>query len=540
MRLRTCVDPEGHFMVGIHQPGFVVDNFRENTIVESLGKLSSGQDIDNRGNFPDSQVSEPSADTIYEITNPFGFRGTSFINTAWAEKHAGNPESVKIPCAQPCSFTDSLDSNLPESEKISFLASLPRPLKLALAQVSTDPKDLVALAKQSCAMIFDPATGSPTGMEFIPVQDKNPTQAKPVPKIHDHELFEILVNNPYLPDSYKNVLVLRPGIQGSSEIVGEYASENTSSHVFEYLRRNSYIPWGHFASNMANDAVRYRAGDLTSADMTGLRHLYYQRIYARMARALQMEVPQGKCMACDTLESFRVAILDRLQDPSCPAPFFDASLWGWNFGFGSSQSGHRLHASHQMIHQQNAMIPASIVDEQGKDYLPFSCGDLITEFIDEFYRTHKIPFFQAYLSAIRSNVRTDGRGHDLANSLIVHEDSCVILFVPKAQVSEWQLCLMTKTPCPNILFADTAMRTSLDQGILRAVQILEALGANMVTAIEWSGRMGAAVHAQQHLMYDFIPRLPYAPPTFSEAQMRSIIGCYPEDFALACRNALSI
>jgi hypothetical protein len=40
-------------------------------------------------------------------------------------------------------------------------------------------------------------------------------------------------------------------------------------------------------------------------------------------------------------------------------------------------------------------------------------------------------------------------------------------------------------------------------------------------------------------VYAFIPRLPYAPGTFSEAQMRFIGGCYPEDFAFACRKVLS-
>ena len=44
-------------------------------------------------------------------------------------------------------------------------------------------------------------------------------------------------------------------------------------------------------------------------------------------------------------------------------------------------------------------------------------------------------------------------------------------------------------------------------------------------------------NSDQHLLYSFIPRLPYAPDTFSEAQLRWISGCYPEDFAHACRMA---
>jgi hypothetical protein len=51
-----------------------------------------------------------------------------------------------------------------------------------------------------------------------------------------------VANNPCLPDLYKEVMVLRPGVQGQSEIVGEWRTGG--SRVFEYLRRNSYIPWG--------------------------------------------------------------------------------------------------------------------------------------------------------------------------------------------------------------------------------------------------------------------------------------------------------
>jgi hypothetical protein len=60
----------------------------------------------------------------------------------------------------------------------------------------------------------------------------------------------------------------------------------------------------------------------------------------------------------------------------------------------------------------------------------------------------------------------------------------------------------------------------------------------MVTSVEFSGRFNSPV-TEQHLVYAFIPRLPYAPGTFSEAQMRFIGGCYPEDFAFACRKVLS-
>ena len=95
---------------------------------------------------------------------------------------------------------------------------------------------------------------------------------------------------------------------------------------------------------------------------------------------------------------------------------------------------------------------------------------------------------------------------------------------------------MTKKACSNILEADTSLRTSLDHAMLTAIQLLEKLGAKMVTGIELSGRFDRP-GLGQHLMYSFIPRLPYAPGTFSEAQLRWISGCYPEDFAHACRRA---
>jgi hypothetical protein len=361
-----------------------------------------------------------------------------------------------------------------------------------------------------------------------------------IPDIHDHEVFEVLVNNPFLPDAYKKAMVLKPGVQGRSEIIGEFSSKDNTTHVFEYLRRNSYIPWGHYASNMADDAIRYRAKDLTDQDMKGLRHLYYQRAYVRVATQLKIALPvRGTCLNTLELEALRQAIVKTLEsNPSLP---FNRSLWGWNFGFGVAQSGHRLHASHQMIHQQNSLIPAKIKDDQGNAYDSFSWGDLVSDFIAEFKESTGKHFFESYLTAIRNNERTDKKSSSENStgetSLIVHEDPRVILFVPKAQVSEWELCLMTKNRCGNILEADTALRTSIDHAMLIAIQTLEHLGAQMVTAVELSGRFDRP-GSDQHLLYSFIPRLPYAPGTFSEAQLRWISGCYPEDFAQACRGAM--
>lgn len=97
---------------------------------------------------------------------------------------------------------------------------------------------------------------------------------------------------------------------------------------------------------------------------------------------------------------------------------------------------------------------------------------------------------------------------------------------------------MTKQACPHILAADTATRTSLDRAMRVATQALETLGAQMITSVEFSGRF-TAENTGQHLVYSFIPRLPYAPGTFSEAQLRWICGCYPEDLADACRRAVT-
>jgi hypothetical protein len=116
-----------------------------------------------------------------------------------------------------------------------------------------------------------------------------------------------------------------------------------------------------------------------------------------------------------------------------------------------------------------------------------------------------------------------------------------MLFVPKAQTSQWELQLMTKKDESgrfpgNILETDLQVRTSLDTGILCAQKILAALGARMVTTIEYAKRIQTDSH--QPLIYAFLPRLPESPGAFSEAQLRFINGHYPEDFAAVCRQRL--
>lgn len=534
---RSCVGKDGRFIVGIHKPEFSVKNMRDREYLTPLGQLEDGTIIDNTANFPGEDLYEPRADIIYEIANPFAFRGATYINSAWADIKAAHPETIAIPRPEPCSLLDNFKKSTPTrhmdlKEKTDLLDILPHPLLIALAQASTDPEELMLLAKKSCSILFKTDDQTPVGIGF-----KKNRHNKVVPDIYDHELFEVLVNNRYLPDDYKNTLVLKPGVQGNNEITGEYLSDDSRTHVFEYLRRNSYIPWGHFASNMANDAIRYSARDLSFEDMKGIRHLYYQRAFVRLAQDLGISCPDKRsCLNENDLETLREKIIDVLLHHPAPPLKFDTTLWGWNFGYGYAQSGHRLHASHQMIHQQNAMTPKTVQTDSGQMIPSFASGDLISDFIQDYQKASGKSFFKNYVSAIKHNTRTDGKTSGDC-SLILLEDDLSILFVPKAQVCEWELQLMPKTDCGNVLEADKAMRKSLDRAILTAVKVLESLGARFVTAIEFSKRFDAT-DTDQHLLYSFIPRLPYAPATFSEAQLRWISGSYPEDFATACRGQM--
>jgi hypothetical protein len=119
----------------------------------------------------------------------------------------------------------------------------------------------------------------------------------------------------------------------------------------------------------------------------------------------------------------------------------------------------------------------------------------------------------------------------------------VLLFVPKAQTSQWELQLMTKpikaASFPgNILETDLATRSSLDKGMLKAQQVLAGRGAQMVTTVEYSKRL-TLKSTEQPLIYCFMPKLPQSPGAFSEVQLRFINGHYPEDFAAVCRQSLT-
>jgi hypothetical protein len=528
MKLRTCVSPAGQFVYGLHRPHFSADNFRETDRLADLGTLPEGIRHRNDANLPCGPVHEPSADWIFEVPNAFPFRGATYIGKAWADARAGKPETMVLPKAPKISY---FEGHIDEQMAAEAIRSLPRPLQLALAVTSTDARDLCVLAHAACTFCMHENSGRPWGLAY---RRRPNGRIKAV--VADEALFEAVANNRHLPHDYQQAMVLRPGAQGESEIVGEWRRSAPNSHVFEYLRRNSYIPWGHYAANMADDAVRYRLQDLTLQDMSGMRHLYYQRSYSRLAGMLGLPpVASRRTLAVDELEILRLGIQKALMGDKTIA--FDRTLWGWNYGFDYAPSGYRLHASHQQIHQQFALIPTEVPLAADEGSLPaFACGDLVSDFVEAFRRETGRGFFESYQQAILNNRRMDGNAHR-EQSLVVFEDDQVVVFAPKAQTSQWELNLMPKTSVGNIVEADTPMRRSLDRAMLTAVKVLGAMGARLITTIEYSKSVVGG-HADQRLLIVFLPRLPESPGAFSEAQLRWINGHYPEDFALVCRRHL--
>lgn len=535
--IRTCVTPDKRFLYGLHKPAYAVCNLRDQKKIEDLGTIDGQSAVDNQTNFPDGPLFIDKADWIFEIPNPFPFKGTTFIDQEWADACAADFRRIRVPEKEQTSLTQTLKE---AGVSASLFSQLPPAVLLALATCSTDPQDLIQLAELSCHIEKD-SGGVPVGLRY---RKKKNARIRPV--FHNHALFEAVANNACLPDSYKKVMVLRPGAQGGSEIVGEWPG-NDDTHVFEYLRRNSYIAGGHYAANMADDAVRYSTRDLAAADMQGLRHLYYQRTYIRLAAELGLELPAGqKGLSPEQLESLRLQVLHAMDNRDMASP---ATLWGWNFGFDYAPSGYRLHASHQQIHQQYAMIPEMVAAYAGDletacGELPaFGCGDMVAEVMRHYRAQYDTDFFADYIGCIQNNRRMDGRT-DRESSLVVWEDEHAMLFVPKAQTSQWELQLMALhneegKVVGNIVEGDSATRASLDRGILLAQKALAALGARMVTSIEYPKRIGRKGEPGQHLLYAFLPRLPESPGAFSEAQLRFINGHYPEDFAAVCRQQLA-
>lgn len=539
--MRTCVSPEGSFVYGIHAPAFSVKNFRPKDRRMQLGVLADNGPLANEANFPEQDVDVPAADKVFEVPNAFAFRGVTYINTRWADENAKDPVSlIRLPESEPVSFGSVLsawqpDSRVSDRQRAQMLGALPGPLKLALAETGTDPEDLMALAGMACDFVFDPQTGCPDGLVY-----RQGTDGRIRASVHDNTLFETLANNPCLPEIYRQVMVLRPGVQGANEIVGEYGGANAQTHVYEYLRSNSYIAWGHYAANMAEDAVRYSAAGLSLADMRGMRHLYYQRTYARLAQDLGISVNiSRRGIEEHGLEDLRLRIFELLKDEQKRRNLrFNRTLWGWNYGFDYAPSGYRLHASHQQIHQQYAMIPKTVAAAPGTDpqMAAYAIGDQVETFVSQYFAQTGVCFFDAYISAIENNQRMDG-AENRAQSLIVDRDENAMVFVPKAQTSQWELQVMAAKPAGHIAEADTEMRRSLDAAILKAAKALCRMGAKMITFYEVSRRMDMGDNGQR-LFYVILPRLPESPGAFSESQLRWINGHYPEDFAAACRAAL--
>jgi hypothetical protein len=496
----------------------------------TLGHTSGWKAIDNAVNFPEGNVDVGSSSWIFEIPNSFPFMGATFIIKSHADQTAGgcNPFRRENGLSQddPFETGDELD-----------LSALPNRSLLALASISTDPKLLANLAEISCRFIHDEKTDKVSGRLY---EEIRPGELRPV--ILDRNLFQLVSNNQFLPDEYKRHMVLIPGAQGESPIVGEFAADST--HIWEYLRDNSYIPWGHYAANMAQDSVRYRTRSVTKADMAGLRHLYYQRIYVQLAQQLGLPVEATRrTLTGDELENLRLSLLreTELRNRQGDKLSFNSIIWGQNFGFDLSGSGYRLSASHQQIHHQFALVPSSVSaftggeNEASVTSVPaYSQTGLIEQFIREYRERTGENFFESYLRAIENNRRLDGRT-DKDSDLIFHQDEHVICLVPKAQRSQGEVQIMTKEKCGNILEADTHTRNSLDKAILLTMKVLENLGVEMLTGFELSKKLDSP-DGDQRILYCFLPRHPRSPGGFSEFQQRWISNHYPEDFARVCRD----
>lgn len=238
MQTHTCITPKGDFIYGIHKPTYRVTNLRSSETISSLGCDDKNQEIDNRINYPSGHISIENAGWVYEIPNALFFKGRTYINKSWADKTAENPLSISLPSQRQTSLTKLLLDNSVTQKKCSdIFSSMPAPIKLALATASTDPDDLELLARNSCELVFEKDTGRPRGLKFCSTETGEKT-----PVIFDHTIFDSVANNINLSDDYKEAMVLRPGAQGTSEIVGEWHDENegnSPTHVFEYLRKTA-------------------------------------------------------------------------------------------------------------------------------------------------------------------------------------------------------------------------------------------------------------------------------------------------------------
>ncbi len=524
----TCVAPSGKFVYGIHKPRFTAVNLRENDYIMDLGRTANEETVNNADNFPEGDVEVSSGAWIFEIPNAFPFMGATFILKSKADQSVDS-----------CSPFREFSERLNEKKVESTVETQSRAELLSLAAYSTDPKLLASLAERSCEFVYEENTNTVSGRIY-----REDDAGHLSPTILDHHLFQLVSNNPFLPDVYKRQMVLIPGAQGKSPIVGEYKGD---THVWEYLRENSYIPWGHYAANMAHDAIRYRISSFTPDDLSALRHLYYQRIYIQLAAELGLALPSKRArLTRNDLETLRRLILGKIEErnKSGTSLPFNTVIWGQNYGFDLSVSGYRLGGSHQQIHQQFALVRSDMdLYVSGENETCFCSmptyaqGDRIAQFSETYQEKTGKPFFDTYLRAIENNKRLDGR-EDKARDLSIYQDEHVIVFVPKAQRYQGEIQIMSKIQCGNIVEAHTDFRHSLDRAILLTMKILDNLGVEIFNAFEISKRLDR-LNQDQRLLYCFFPRHPQSPGGFSEFQQRWINNHYPEDFAKSCRDELN-
>ena len=101
----------------------------------------------------------------------------------------------------------------------------------------------------------------------------------------------------------------------------------------DYLEQQAASGQVDAVANMADDAVRYHAADLSLADMQGMRHLYYRRTFLRMAAALDDEVRDRGLEQRQVGLRLHAAADRRSADmPRGPGPATILPLCAWNSG----------------------------------------------------------------------------------------------------------------------------------------------------------------------------------------------------------------
>lgn len=161
MILRSCVLPDGKFIYNRHDPVYRVANLREDDYIQPLGILPGSLYYENHENFPSGELFVFSEITVFEIPKFFPFRDVTYINKTWADENAAAPSRICLPGPSTVSMRNkaeesALKTRLP-LQAGWIINMLPEPL----AQVSTDPHDIVPLAESACEFVHDPHNGRP-------------------------------------------------------------------------------------------------------------------------------------------------------------------------------------------------------------------------------------------------------------------------------------------------------------------------------------------------------------------------------------------